>query len=63
MPVMPKTKLIYMKAFALSFRFFMFFSVSLLTFVLIAVLVVSEIRYYSVSQLKYEYDVDPDFDG
>lgn len=37
--------------------------ISLLTFVLIAILVISEIQYYMASQLKYEYDIDPDFEG
>lgn len=37
--------------------------ISLLTFVLIAILIICEIQYYAATRLKYEYDVDSDFDG
>ncbi|XP_071955423.1 endoplasmic reticulum-Golgi intermediate compartment protein 2-like [Antedon mediterranea] len=35
-------------------------TVSILTFILIIILIVSEIRYYSDTRMKYEYDVDDD---
>jgi len=38
-------------------------TVSVIVFIIIAVLVVSEIRYYTASQFTFDYDVDPDFQG
>jgi len=38
-------------------------TVSVIVFVIIAVLVVSEIRYYTARQLTFDYDVDPEFQG
>ena len=38
-------------------------AVSIVVFIIIAVLVFSEIRYYTSSQFIYDYDVDPDFQG
>ncbi|KAG8173557.1 hypothetical protein JTE90_017338 [Oedothorax gibbosus] len=38
-------------------------TVSILSFIVIIVLVVTEIRYYSASQLKFEYSVDHDIDS
>ena len=39
---------------------YLFSIVSIVTFILIAVLVISEIRYYLQTRMKYEYDVDGD---
>ena len=36
------------------------FTVSILTFVIIAILMISELRYYLNTKMKYEYDVDGD---
>ena len=38
-------------------------TVSIIVFIIIAVLVISEIRYYASSQVTFDYDVDPDFHG
>jgi len=38
-------------------------TVSIIVFLIIAVLVISEIRYYTSSQLTFDYDVDPEFHG
>ena len=42
---------------------YLYFSVSILVFVLIAILVVSEVRYYSSTDLKYSYEVDTDYES
>jgi len=36
---------------------------SLVVFFIIGVLVVSEIRYYTATNLKFDYDIDPEFSG
>lgn len=36
---------------------------SVIVFIIITVLVVSEVRYYTASQLTFDYDVDQDFQG
>jgi len=38
-------------------------TVSVVVFIIIGILVISEIRYYTSSQLTYDYDVDPEFQG
>lgn len=38
-------------------------TISILSYVLIVILVISEIRYYSETQFKFEYGVDTDFDS
>lgn len=40
----------------------LFLIVSVVIFILIAIFVVSEIRYYSTSKLKFKYAVDTDYD-
>ena len=40
-----------------------FFSVSLVTFVFIFILVVSEIQYYTNTSLKFDYEVDTELEG
>jgi hypothetical protein len=37
--------------------------ISLVVFLIIGILVVSEIRYYTATNLKFAYDIDPDFNG
>ena len=39
------------------------FAVSVVVFIIIIVLVVSEIRYYASSQFVFDYDVDSEFQG
>lgn len=38
-------------------------SVSVVTFLFIGILVISEIHYYASTQLKFDYEVDPEVDG
>ncbi len=51
-------KIIYLKYLILHV-----FSVSILVFIFIAILVGSEFMYYTDSDLKFDYEVDREFDG
>jgi len=42
---------------------FFWFSVSLVTFVIIGVLVVTEVIYYTNTQIKFDYEVDTEVEG
>jgi len=42
---------------------FCLLTVSIVVFIIITILVISEIRYYTTSQFAFDYDVDPDFQG
>lgn len=42
---------------------FYIFSVSIATFIVIAILVMSEVAYYATTELKFDYEVDTKMDG
>ena len=49
--------------FVSNMRFCCVLTVSVAVFIIIIVLVVSEVRYYTSNRLTYDYDVDPHFEG